>query len=183
MKEKLLKLKIDGYLQSRDLYEDKNFVVLTSYYLDKSRHNLETANLLFKLSEDNESKKTLTLREDYFAYDWVISASYYAMFHAATAALGSLGIRARTHECLIEALEYLFVHKRKILETEVIEKIIHLKFLEKRYIDRMWSIKSRRNIAHYKAEESISRSDAQKSLKDAYEFVDRMEELIDELKE
>jgi len=39
------------------------------------------------------------------------------------------------------------------------------------------------NIAHYKAEESISRSDAQKSLKDAYEFVERMEELIDELKE
>jgi uncharacterized protein (UPF0332 family) len=65
----------------------------------------------------------------------------------------------------------------------MIEKIIHLKSLEKRYIDRMWSIKSRRNIAHYKAEESISRSDAQKSLKDAYEFVERMEELIDELKE
>ena len=40
MKERLLKLKIDGYVQSKDLYEDKNFVVLTSYYLDKSRHNL-----------------------------------------------------------------------------------------------------------------------------------------------
>jgi uncharacterized protein (UPF0332 family) len=183
MKERFLKFKIDGYVQSRDLYEDKDFVVLTSYYLDKSRHNLETANLLFKLSEDNESKKALTLREDYYAYDWVISASYYAMFHAATAVLGSLGLRARTHECLIEALEYLFVHKRKILEIEVIEKIIHLKSLEKRYIDRMWSIKSRRNIAHYKAEESISRSDAQKSLQDAYGFVERMEELIDEMKD
>jgi uncharacterized protein (UPF0332 family) len=110
MKEKLLKLKIDGYLQSRDLYEDKNFVVLTSYYLDKSRHNLETTNLLFKLSEDSQSKKALTLREDYYAYDWVISASYYAMFHAATAALGSVGLRARSHECLIEVLEYLFVN-------------------------------------------------------------------------
>jgi uncharacterized protein (UPF0332 family) len=183
MQERFLKLKIDGYLQSRDLYEDKDFVVLTSYYLDKSRHNLETANLLLKLSENNEAKKTMNLREDYYAYDWVISASYYAMFHAATAALGNLGLRARTHECLIEVLEYLFVHKRKLLETEMVEKIIHLKSLEKRYIDRMWSIKSRRNIAHYKAEESISRSDAQKSLKDAYEFVGRMEELIDDLKE
>lgn len=183
MKEKLLQLKIDGYVQSKDLYEDKNFVVLISYYLDKSRHNLETASLLLKLSEDTESKRTLNLRKDYSAYDWVISASYYAMFHAATAVLGSLGLRARTHECLIEALEYHFVHKEKILETEMIEKVIHLRSLEKRYITQMWSTKSRRNMAHYKAEESISRSDAQKSLKDAYEFVERMEELIEELKE
>jgi uncharacterized protein (UPF0332 family) len=162
---KFLKLKIDGYVQSRDLYEDKNFAVLTSYYLDKARHNLETANLLFKLSEDEELKKALTLRGDYYAYDWVISASYYAMFHAATAILGSLGLRARTHECLIEALEYLFVHKRKILEIEVIEKIIHLKSLEKRYIDRMWSVKSRRNVAHYKAEESVLVQTPKKALR------------------
>ena len=47
----------------------------------------------------------------------------------------------------------------------------------------MWSVKSRRNVAHYKAEESISRSDAHKSLQDAYEFVERMENLIEELKE
>ena len=99
MREKLLKLKIDGYVQSRELYEDKNFVLLIPYYLDKSRHNLETANLLLKLSDDRESKKALRLREDYNAYDWVISASYYAMFHAATAALGSLGLRARNHDC------------------------------------------------------------------------------------
>jgi hypothetical protein len=29
MREKLLKLKIDGYVQSKELYEDKNFVILS----------------------------------------------------------------------------------------------------------------------------------------------------------
>lgn len=32
MREKLLKLKIDGYVQSKELYEDKNFVILIPYY-------------------------------------------------------------------------------------------------------------------------------------------------------
>lgn len=49
MREKLLKLKIDGYVQSKELYEDKNFVILVPYYLDKSRHNLETADLLLQI--------------------------------------------------------------------------------------------------------------------------------------
>lgn len=183
MREKLLKLKIDGYVQSRELYEDKNFVLLIPYYLDKSRHNLETANLLLKLSDDGESKRVLRLREDYNAYDWVISAGYYAMFHAATAALGSLGLRARSHDCLIEALEYHFVHKKKVLETELIDKIARLKSLEEKYVNQMWHTKSRRNTAHYKAEASISRSDALKSLKDAHGFVERITNLIDELQE
>jgi uncharacterized protein (UPF0332 family) len=135
------------------------------------------------LSEDEKVKTAIALRSDYDAYDWVISACYYAMFHSATAALGTLGVRARSHECLIEALEYYFVHKQKMLKTDLIEKIVHLQSLEKKYINQMWSVKSRRNIAHYKAEQSISRSDAQKSLGDAYEFVERMEDLIEELKD
>lgn len=177
MRDKLLELKIEGYVQSKDLYEDKNFIVLVPYYLDKSRHNLETANLLLKLSEDEGAKRALKLPDDYSAYDWVISASYYAMFHAAAAVLGDVGLRTRSHECLIEALEFHFVHKKRILKVELVEKIIRLRSLERKYVNQMWSVKSRRNIAHYKAEESISRSDAHKSLQDAYEFVERMESL------
>jgi len=174
---------MEGYVQSKDLYEDNNFTVMVPYYLDKSRHNLETANILLKLSEDEEIKRTLMLRSDYSAYDWVISASYYAMFHAATAVLGHVGLRARSHECLIEALEFHFVHKKKILKAELVKKIFRLRSLERKYINQMWFLKSRRNIAHYKAEESISRSDAHKSLQDAYEFVERMEALVEELKD
>jgi hypothetical protein len=48
-RDKLLELKIEGYVQSKELYEDENFVVLVPYYLDKSRHNLETASLLLKV--------------------------------------------------------------------------------------------------------------------------------------
>ena len=109
VRDKLLELKMEGYVQSKDLYEDKNFAVLVPYYIDKSRHNLETASLLLRLSEVEGAKRALTLRGDYSAYDWVISASYYAMFHAATAILGHVGLRARSHECLIEALDFYFV--------------------------------------------------------------------------
>ena len=94
MKRELLKLKIDGYLKDGDIYEDKNFHSLVSYYINKARHNLLTANLINKISKNIETNHSLSMPDDYVAYDWAIVAGYYAMFHIATALLGCIGIRA-----------------------------------------------------------------------------------------
>ena len=178
MKKGLLKLKIDGYLKDSTIYEDKNFSALVPYYINKARHNLLTANLINKISENIETKHSLSIPDDYVAYDWVIVAGYYAMFHIATALLGSIGIRARSHESLISALEYQFVNKQNLLETEFIKNISEPKTLEEQYVNKMWAAKSKRTLAHYKAEKEISEKDALKIIDYATKFVDRLHEII-----
>lgn len=179
----MLRSKIEGYLKNGDIYKDKNFSVLVPYYINKSRHNLLTAKMTYKISEDTSIKHALSIPDDYTAYDWVIIAGYYAMFHIATALLGIIGTRARSHEGLINTLEYQFVYKQNLLETELIEKISEAKSLEEQYINRMWTAKSKRTIAHYKAEKEISRKDADKILNYSSEFVDRLHKIILKLKE
>lgn len=55
------------------------------------------------------------------------------MFHAATAALAAVGIKAKSHESLIEGLEYHFVLKEKVIESEDIEKIKFARKLDESY--------------------------------------------------
>ncbi|TRZ48759.1 hypothetical protein D4Q80_03170 [bacterium] len=100
LKKEMLKIKVRGYFDNGDLRVDPTMTVLVKYHIDKARHNIETGSLLMEASKDNESKKRLKVSIDYVGYDWVISCGYYAMFHAATAALAEIGIKAESHESL-----------------------------------------------------------------------------------
>ncbi len=182
LKKEMLKIKVKGYFDSGKLRADPTITTLMKYYVDKARHNIETASLLTEVSRDKESKKRLKVSEDYMGYDWVISCGYYAMFHAATAALAAVGIKAESHESLIEGLEYHFVLKEKVIESEDIEKIKSAKKLDERYVNRMWATKSKRNTAQYKADAVIARKDAAKIYKNAIDFVNTIESLIRGLK-
>ena len=181
-KKELLKIKVKGYFDNGELRIDPGITVLVKYYLDKARHNIETASLLMEASKDNESKKRLKISADYVGYDWIISCGYYAMFHAATAALAAIGIKAESHESLIEGLEYHFVLKEKAIESEDLEKIKHAKKLDEKYVNRMWATKSKRNTAQYKADAVIAQKDAERTYKNAIDFVDTLESLVRELK-
>jgi uncharacterized protein (UPF0332 family) len=181
-KKDLLKIKVKGYFDDDVLRVDPSIVTLVKYYIDKARHNIETASLLMEASKDKESKKKLKISTDYVGYDWVISCGYYAMFHAATAALAAIGIKAESHESLIEGLEYHFVLKEKAIESEDVEKIKHAKKLDEKYVNRMWATKSKRNTAQYKADVVIAQKDAEKIYKNAIDFVDMLESLIKDLK-
>ena len=178
LKREMLKIKVKGYFDNGDLRRDSTITVLVKYHIDKARHNIQTASLLMEASGDKELKKRLKVSEDYIGYDWVISCGYYAMFHAATAALADIGIKAETHESLIEGLEYHFVYKENVIESKDVEKIKSAKKLDDRYVNRMWATKSRRNTAQYKADAVIAQKDAEKTYKDAIDFVDALESLI-----
>ena len=182
LKKEMLKIKVKGYFDNGDLRLDSTITTLVKYYVDKARHNIMTASLLIEASKDREIKRRLKISEDYIGYDWVISCGYYAMFHAATAALAVIGIKAGSHESLIEGLEYHFVLKEKTIESEDIEKIKSAKRLDERYVNRMWATKSKRNSAQYKADAIIAQKDAEKIYKNAIDFVDILEGLIKGLK-
>ncbi|MFH1478827.1 MAG: HEPN domain-containing protein [Candidatus Omnitrophota bacterium] len=178
LKQEMLKIKIKGYFENGELKIDSSATSLVKYYTDKARHNIETASLLMEASKNNEIKKRLKVSSDYLGYDWVISCGYYAMFHAATAALLAIGIKAESHESLIEGLEYHFVLKEESIESEDIEKIKHAQKLDEKYVNRMWATKSKRNTAQYKADTVIAEKDAEKIYKNAIDFVDVIESLI-----
>lgn len=182
-KASALRLKIEGYIKDGDIYEDRNFSALVPYYINKARHNIMTAKILHNISESSQVKHSISIPDDYTAFDWVIIAGYYAMFHMATALLGILGVRARSHESLINALEYQFVQKQDLLETDFINKMSEAKSLEEQYINRMWTAKSKRTLAHYKAEREISKRDAKKILEYSNTFIDRLHEIILQFKE
>ena len=182
LKKEILKIKVKGYFDNGDLKVDSTITVLVKYYVDKARHNIETGSLLMEVSEDEEVKKRLKVRADYIGYDWTISCGYYAMFHAATAALAAIGIKAQSHESLIEGLEYHFVCKEKAIESRDIKKIKSAKRLDEKYVNRMWATKSKRNTAQYKADSAIAQKDAEKIYRNAIDFVDTIESLINGLK-
>jgi len=182
LKNEMLKIKVKGYFDNGNLRIDPAIVTLVKYHVDKARHNIETGSLLMELSKDKESKKRLKVSTDYIGYDWTISCGYYAMFHAATAALAAIGIKAENHESLIEGLEYHFVFKEKVIESEDIDKIKSAKRLDEKYVNRMWATKSKRNTAQYKADAVIVQEDAEKIYKNSIDFVDTIESLIKGLK-
>lgn len=178
LKWEMLKIKIKGYFNDSDLRSDSTLTILVKYYIDKARHNIQTASLLMEASKDLEIKKKLRVTDDYIGYDWVISCGYYAMFHAATACLAAIGIKAKTHESLIDGIEYYFVYKEKVIESTDIDRMKVAKKLDDRYVNRMWATKSKRNTAQYKADAIIAQKDAEKTYKDAIDFVDALEGLI-----
>ena len=102
LKKEMLKIKVKGYFDNGDLRIDPTITALVKYHVDKARHNIETGSLLMYFSKDKYSKKRLKVSADYIGYDWTIGCGYYAMFHAATAALAAIGIKAQSHESLIE---------------------------------------------------------------------------------
>jgi len=104
------------------------------------------------------------------------------MFHAATAALAAIGIKAQSHESLIEGLEYYFVLKEKAIESKDIEKIKSAKRLDEEYVNKMWAAKSKRNTAQYKADSVIVQKDAERIYRNAIDFVDIIKSLIKGLK-
>ena len=182
LKNEMLKIKVKGYFDNGDLKADSTITALVRYHIDKARHNIETGSLLMEVSEDEESKKRLKVNTDYIGYDWTISCGYYAMFHAATAALAAIGIKAQSHESLIEGLEYHFVLKEKAIESKDIEKIKFAKRLDEKYVNRMWATKSKRNTAQYKADSVIAQKDAERIYRNAIDFVNTIETLIRGLK-
>lgn len=182
LRKEMLKIKVKGYFDNGDLRLDSTITTLVKYHIDKARHNIETSSLLMEASKDKESKKRLKVSADYAGYDWVISCGYYAMFHAATAALAAIGIKAVNHESLIDGLEYHFVFKEKAIESEDVEKIKSAKRLDEKYVNRMWATKSKRNTAQYKADSVIAQKDAEKIYRNAIDFVDMLESLTKGLK-
>jgi uncharacterized protein (UPF0332 family) len=178
-----LEKQLSGYIKKALLTKDGTVSTLATHHMEKARHNLLVGRIMFELSSNDTYKTAIPIMSKQFmCYDWVISACYYSMFHAATAAIGSLGLRARTHEALIVSLEYHLHYQKKALGTEDIAKLKKARQLEKEYVSSLWSAKTARNIAHYETGERFSKKESEELIVSAKQFIKRIEDFFQQIK-
>ena len=108
-----LQKKIEGYLRKEQLLKKEEYTKLEKPFLEKARKNFTVANLMFKISEQDEFKKMLALSSDFETYEWVIVVSYYSMYVSALSALARLGFKSKSHAATIIVLEHYYVHQQK----------------------------------------------------------------------
>jgi len=174
----VLKIKIERYLVKEQLFKNNEHFKLEKPFLTKARKNYTAANLLFRISEQEDLKKILTLPYGFEVYDWVIIVSYYAMYTSALAALAKLGFKSKSHAATIAVLEYHYVHGDKSLETMHIHKLTKAYALSEELITKLIKTKTKRESAQYDATPGISRENAVTALEDAEQFVTKIEEIL-----
>ena len=153
---------------------------LSSNYLAKANHNFTVSSLLWTAGNTDEAKTALKLSAEFSACDWVAITAYYAMYHSALAALASIGYKSDNHTATIIALEVFFA-KRNLLEKEFLDKLKQARGLEEEYVQKLMRARRQRETAQYGVTEETGKEAAEKLLKDARVFVNRMEKLIDEI--
>lgn len=103
----------DGLLKTQN-EEVKEFI---GFFMSNADSSLETASLLFQVSDDAKARDQLRMRQDFESYLWVIVSSYYSMFYAATALLASQGIKAKgdvVHKVTADALIHFFISNKRL---------------------------------------------------------------------
>ena len=173
-----LKKKIERHLQKEQLLKNNEYIKLEKPFLKKARKNFTVANLMFKISEQDEFKKTLALSDDFETYEWVIVVSYYSMYVSALAALAKLGFKSKSHAATISVLELHYVRKQKNLEVKHIQQLTNAYVFSEDLINKLIQTKTKRETAQYEATSGISRENAISALKDAEEFIAKIEESL-----
>ncbi len=146
-------------------------------YLAKARKNYTIGNLIFRISEQDDLKKSLSMPQDFNMHEWVIIVSYYAMYTSALAAISRLGFKSKSHAATIAILENYYVKNEK-LETKHIDKLTKAYTLSEDMITMLMEMKERRETAQYEATPAITRENAKTALEDAEEFVSKIEDVL-----
>lgn len=178
----ILKNQIEGYLKKEQLFKSEEHKKLEKPFVTKARKNFSIANLLFKISEQDELKKLLTLTSDFEMHDWVIIVSYYAMYTSALSALAKLGFKSKSHAATIAVLEYNYVNENKEagknLEAKDIHKLAKAYLISEQLITKLIQTKTNRETAQYDATPAITKEMAKTALSDADEFISKIEEVV-----
>ncbi len=168
---------LSEFLNTGQLTKDESAKSLSAPYLEKSKANMITMELL---SKSVNFKDILALPQNYRADEWVIVAAYYSMYLAALSVLAKLGYRCKSHAAAIVALEEFLV-KKDLLDKNypyLLEKVR----INKDEIEMLKEAKDKREIAQYSVTKKLTMALAEEMKIDARHFVDKMEEILDVLK-
>ena len=169
---------IKFYTSKELLIKDETVKRLANEYLAKAKNNLITLKILDELQDDKTSRKRLNIPESYSTYEWVVITGYYAMYTAAISLLAKVGYRSKNHTATLCVLEEFFV-KKKILDEDIL-LLLKSAMFHKEEIEKLSDARHKREIAQYSITKQTTKSIAEKIKKDAYDFVNKCEEIIKE---
>ena len=167
---------IEFYIKRELLIKDVTVKRLANEYLAKAKNNLITLKILDELQDDKTSRKRLNIPESYSTYEWVVITGYYAMYTAAISLLAKVGYRSKNHTATLCVLEEFFV-KKKILDEDIL-MLLKSAMFHKEEIEKLSDARHKREIAQYSITKQTTKSIAEKIKKDAYDFVNKCEEII-----
>jgi len=130
-----------------------------------------------QLKKADSDLQTMQYLYDGNKTDWVASTAFYAMYHSLLAVVFKLGFESRNQECTINAIEYFMRQGRISLEQEYID-IIRLAQEQGNKPDA----KTVREKYQYGTETSMEDKLCQQLMEKARKFVDRMKEVLEEIK-
>ena len=182
------KKRIESLLKSGDIVKgDKCKYV--DFFLVNSRNSFDFATLLFKVSTNEDFRRT-TGFPDFNGFLWTINASYYSMFYLVRALLETQGIRIKTdysvHLATFDALIYYFYANGKI-EKSLIEEFQEAgaevaetlgKERAKELIGDYFNEKEKRGRFTYEIGEIALKNKAQTSLDRAKRFNEAIRKII-----
>ena len=167
------------WIKRKVLIKDPTIITLSGKYFEKAKTNLITMQVLSDIQSNKNVRKTLNIPDNYESDEWVIVSSYYAMYASALALLAKIGYKSSTHTATISALNDFFV-KKKLLE-KVDLAILNYAQLTKEEVNELADARENREIAQYGVTKKITHDLAQKSIKNAYTFVEKVGVIISKI--
>ena len=167
---------VDWYIKQGQLSKDSSYKNLANKFLQKSRQNLVTMSILSELNDNKKARDLLKTPKDYDPNEWVVITGYYAMYTAAISLLAKIGYRSKNHTATLCVLEEFFV-KKKILNEDVL-MLLKSAMFHKEEVEKLSDARHKREIAQYSITKQTTKSIAEKIKEDAYEFVNKCEEII-----
>ena len=167
---------VNWYLKQGQLSKDNSYKNLANKFLQKARQNLITMSILSELNDNMKVRDLLKTPKDYDSNEWVVITGYYAMYTAAISLLAEIGYRSKNHTATLCILEEFFV-KKKILEEDILILLKSAMF-HKEEIEKLSDARHKREIAQYSITKQTTKTIAKKIKKDAYDFINKCEEII-----
>lgn len=184
MDEKYLIEKIEEGKDNGTFIEREKEKELADLHLKKTDKDLISARIERLVLKDKELRKHPIVKE-YDSWEWVITKSYYAMYHSILSLLAKLGIRTKTHFVSLIAFELFFV-KKKIVDEKYLDVFNRVKESAKvsdRYLSEIKEVRQKRFTANYDVEVSIQEKEANHCLEFAEDFIKEMKRVFSEIKE
>lgn len=127
-KLKEIEKNVSGLILENEIIKNEKNKELVKFYTENALISLNAAKILNAISSKDTIKKCFNfIEEDFEAYLWVVSSSYYSMFYMAGALLAKIGVKIRSeigiHKKTFETMVYYFYLTRRIAKRYLEEFI------------------------------------------------------------
>ena len=152
-------------------------------YLERSKNELAAAEILKRVTEENEAKKYFSIDENMTFYSSVISHTYYAIFYAAKAILLTKNIKTASPEIHKKTFDEF---KNNLVDTGILDArlleiyrkmVIRADELLEIFKDEKW----KRGNFTYNTIPQANKEPAEDSLRNAKLFVSNITKIIGEM--